>query len=109
MNRYDRKVWSLQYLAWGIYHRLGIYKFVSKQKYDKLEKNMIDKIVGIKSWKLDVIDIKRILSSDKKFIKQNRYMFDGITKYQIYGNDFFSVKRVSRNMNDPVRKYVNCL
>lgn len=109
VHRFDRKLWNVEFLTWGIYHRLKIYRFVDRDKYDHFEQHYIEKHFCKNRWTISVKDVEQIVRNNKSFIRRNMYLNDGVTRYKLYDYGIYSVKRVNRKMSDPVRIYINNL
>lgn len=60
-------------------------------------------------YRLSVHQINMILKKENKFINKYKYLCDGVSKYPLYGGKIFSVKRVNRDIDDKIRKYISKL
>lgn len=109
VHRFDRWLWRMRYLTWGIYHRLKIEKLISRQTYDKFERWYFNILLNSKCYRITPRIVKKVLALDKHFLLRNRYLSDGRSTYQLYGDNIFAVKRVKRDVNDTLRKYINSL
>lgn len=109
VHDFDRMLWRLQQITWGIYRRLPISWLVPKSKYDELEKSHAQRLAARNSTALSISKIRNLINNRSDFLKKHSYLNDSVTKYRLYGNLIFSVKRVPRDMNNPIRIYINNL
>lgn len=107
VHRYDRRLWVLRYLTWGIYHRLKIYKVIPLRVYKKFEIWYSTVLFHSKRYKINPYIVRQLLNSNSRFLQKNSYLNDGRHKYRLYGKEIFSVKRVERKIQDPLRQYIN--
>ena len=109
VHRFDRRLWRIQRVSWWVYQKLGFYKFIPKEKYDAFERYYSGGIGKHRFWRLKVGDVKKLLHQNRFFIRRNMFLDDEVSRYQLYGDNFYSVKRVDRDMKNPVRKFINDL
>ncbi|MBE5827903.1 MAG: hypothetical protein E7305_00405 [Butyrivibrio sp.] len=106
---YDRRLWRCRHIAWGIFHRSGMYRIVPRYMYDQFEERKEDKFRLSDSWRITPTIVRNIIYGNRSFINRNMYLCDDRTKYQLYDGHFYSVKRVKRDIDDKLRIYINSL
>lgn len=109
VHDFDRALWRKQHLTWGIYHRLGLKVLISKTAYDQFEKNYSEKYAKTNPAALTIDTVKKLKNEQSGFLKKHLYLDDSVTRYRLYGEQIFSVKRVPREIDDPLRAYINNL
>ncbi|MBE5832914.1 MAG: hypothetical protein E7306_14400 [Butyrivibrio sp.] len=109
VHDFDRMLWRRQYITWGIYHRLGLEQFINRAYYEQYEKNYTRRLENDNPAALTVGKVEKILSNPASFLRKHSYLNDSVTKYRLYGDKVFSVKRVPRRINDPLRRFINSL
>lgn len=109
VHDFDRALWRRQYITWGIYHRLGLCKVIPRQVYDKFEKDYSERFANKNTTALTISIVKKLVDKPSVYLNKHIYLNDSVTKYRLYGEQIFSVKRVPRETNDPLRVYINNL
>lgn len=109
VHDFDRALWRKQFITWGIYHRFGLGRIIPRSTYNLYEKRYSDKFVRKNSTALSISTVKKLLNDQSKFLNKHLYLNDSVTKYRLYGECIFSVKRVPRAMEDPLRVFINNL
>ena len=109
VHRFDRKLWKIRNITRSIYWNLRLNNFFSERLYWKIEQVYNDWLFKTRFYKTTSHIIERILSDDKKYIERNSYLNDGSGQFRLYNYEIFSVKRINRDISDPVRKYINKL
>ncbi len=109
VHDFDRALWKKQYITWGIYHRLGLKAFIPRTKYDQFEKNYSEKYAKKNPAALTIDTVNKLKNEQSVFLNKHLYLDDSVTKYRLYGDKIFSVKRVPREIDDPLRVYINNL
>jgi hypothetical protein len=98
VHRFDSKLW----------------KFF--MKYKRIHRNdLLRKIVNAiffrsKFYEIKPKDIEAIRNNDIKYLEKFEYLYDGDNKWKIFNsNNLFAVKRVEREINNPLRIYIRGL
>jgi len=98
VHRFDSKLW----------------KFF--MKYKRIHRNdLLRKIVNTiffrsKFYEIKPKDIEAIRNNDIKYLEKFEYLYDGDNKWKIFNsNNLFAVKRVEREINNPLRIYIRGL
>lgn len=108
VHRFDRILWRIQDAGRQM-HRY-VHLIIPQKAYDKLEAKCNDWLFQSKFYRIRTGLVRRIVAQDQKCIDQNRYLNDGSGTFQLYdGTAVFSVKRVERDYNNKVRKYIRNL
>lgn len=103
VHRFDKKLWSY----FDEYH----FAFNDNSKITRfMKKTLNDKLFNSSFYKISKKDIDAIRSQDVKILGNSVEMSDGGNSWQVYElNSLFGVKRVERNINDPIRQYISGL
>ena len=109
VHTFDRMLWKTRHITWGIFHRSGLYRIIPRYKYEQLEQRNEEKLAASINWKISPFVVKKIIQSNKSFIRKNMYLNDDRTVYQLYDGNLYSVKRVNRDIKDKLRTYINSL
>ncbi len=109
VHDFDRFLWRVQHLTWGIYHRLFLHMFLDRKKYDYFESAYTQRIIEKNPTALNMTIIKKLIGKQNVFLSKHRYLNDSVSKYQLYGDRIFAVKRVPRDMDNPLRIFINSL
>ncbi|ADL32892.1 hypothetical protein bpr_I0142 [Butyrivibrio proteoclasticus B316] len=107
VHDFDRALWKKQHVTWGIYHRLGLNKLIPRASYDKFEKDYSDRFAEKNKTALTVHKVKKLIKNPSAFLKTHLFLNDSVARYRLYGEEIFSVKRVPRDINNPLRVYIN--
>lgn len=107
VHRFDRKLWrdfqwlDNQYNNWGHY-------LVPRRVYDRLKSGYNNFRFRQGSYETTPEIVDKIRNLDEKYVEQNRYLDDGVSKFELYrdASSLFAVKRVKREYDDPLRKYI---
>lgn len=109
VHRFDRQLWRLRNITRTLFWGLKLNRWFSENMYWKLEKVYNDWLFKSKFYKTTVFTVRRLLLPDRKYILANSYLNDGSGQFQLYDGNIFSVKRIRRDISDPVRKYITNL
>lgn len=109
VHDFDRALWKKQHITWGIYHRLGLKAFIPRTAYDQFENNYSEKYAEKNPTALTIDTVNKLKNEQSVFLKKHLYLNDSVTRYRLYGEQIFSVKRVPREIDDPLRVYINNL
>ena len=76
--------------------------------HDLFNNTFNKKIFNDGNYKLTKEIIDSILIKNINFLKKNQYLDDGSNIWKIYDvENIYAVKRVNRNINDPLRKFIS--
>lgn len=108
VHNFDRTLWKLKNTARRLYQFV---KWIIPQKrYDQFEALCNTILFKFGHYKLQPVLVKKLVQGEKKCIDKNRYLDDGSGAFELYeGTNIFSVKRVERDYNNKVRKYIRNL
>jgi hypothetical protein len=104
IHRYDRVLWRIQNITRKII-RMGI----PREPYEVFEKWYSELLFKCDFYKINKNDIKYIREGNRRFLYKYCYLNDKVIKYQLYSGQIFSVKRVERRFNNPLREYIRNL
>lgn len=107
VHRFDRKLWKIRNITRYIFWNLRLSCVFPERLYWKLEQVYNDRLFETRFYKTTPHIIERILKGDKRYIEKNSYLNDGSGQFRLYDSEIFSVKRINRDISDPVRKYIN--
>ncbi len=105
VHRYDSGLWRRERLLYSFCTLPVIRQIISDCTYEQIHRAMVEKYREKACYAICVQDIKKIRSGRKMRLHRNN-MKDYPGEYQLYDGNLFSVKRVTRDMDDPVRKYI---
>ena len=110
VHRFDRKLWSDFQRADSQYSRWGHY-LLPKRVYNKLKSYYNDFRFKQGAYETTPEIVDKIRRLDEKYVEENRFLDDGVSKFELYHNaaSLFAVKRVKREYDDPLRKYIRDL
>lgn len=109
VHRFDRSLWKLRDITRCIYYNSPLKFILSERVYYKIEAVYNEILFRSRFYKTTCRIIKKILRDDQKYIKKNSFLNDGTGEFRLYNQYIFSVKRITRNINDPVRKFISNL
>lgn len=103
VHRFDKVLWTY----------FDKYDFLFNDRYligRKLKKQLNDRLFQSGFYKISKKDINAIINIDLKYLSKNSSMNDGGNIWQVYNPEtLFGVKRVERNLQDPIRQYISGL
>lgn len=107
VHRFDRKLWQDFQRADSQYGRWGHY-LLPGRVYNKLKACYNDYRFKQGAYMTTPEIVDRIRRLDEKYVEENRYLDDGVSKFELYQGaaSLFAVKRVKREYDDPLRKYI---
>ncbi len=108
VHYFDRTVWKWRDRTrkWYRYVRWC----VSQKMYDRFEMKCNNGMFRMSFYKVNEKIVQDILENKNRCIEKNRYLNDGSGMFELYeGNNIFSVKRVERDYNNRLRKYIRNL
>lgn len=98
VHRFDSKLWKF------------FMKFKKIHRYDLLRKVVNSLFFKSKFYEIKPRDIEAIRSNDIEYLEQFEYLYDGDHKWKLFdSNNLFAVKRVEREINNPLRVYIRGL
>lgn len=105
VHRYDRGLWRLERLLYSFSMLPFVKGVFSEHKYEKWHCRMVELYKKRASYAISVRDIKKIRKHPTAIPGENR-LKDYPGEYRLYDGNIFSVKRVPRNINHPLRRYI---
>lgn len=73
----------------------------------KIKKKFIKQLFDLNFYKISIKDIEAIRRQNTRYLKKFEYMSDGNNLWQVHTvNNLFGVKRVERDMTNPIRQYI---
>lgn len=109
VHRFDRKNWALREKtrkAYNIFFRF----FIPRYAYDSFEALYNNILFKSRFYKITKKDVKCLRRHSAKTISKNRFLDDGSGSFELYDDEnIFSVKRISRDYTDSVRKFIRKL
>lgn len=109
VHRFDRFLWSVRNITRALYYKGKISKLIPNRLYNGLEARYNQLLFKTRFYRTTPKIINRLLQNDQKYIEKHSYLNDGSGQFRLYHQEFFSVKRIERNINDPVRQYISQL
>lgn len=110
VHRFDRRLWKIREHTRKLYWKCGLHRIINEKTYYAFESWYNDVLFKSKFYQLSCKDVKRIVNNDRAYISRNCDLNDGSGKFQLYDSaHIYSVKRVPRDMNNPVRKYIRSM
>ncbi len=105
VHRYDRGLWIRARLLYSFSVLPFVRLVMTKQRYERIYKKMALNYKNKMSYAISKKDIDKI-RSHKKSIFRNNIMKDYPGEYKLYDGNIFSVKRIPRDINHSLRKYL---
>ena len=109
IHRFDRTLWNLK----EIFRKINKWTFskIFGWKLYFLFENLLNTVLfKSKFYKIKEKDIKKINNNDKKYLEKQNFLNDGSGFFQLYDiSNLFGVKRVEREYNNRIRKYIRKL
>ena len=109
VHRFDRRLWKIKNIMRTIFWRWKLSFFVSEKVYFRIEELCNTLLFNMRFYKTTIGIIKKLLDQNEAYIKKNSFLNDGSGQFQLYNKDIFSVKRINRDIKDPVRRYITNL
>jgi hypothetical protein len=109
VHLFDRKVWKIRRLLFCIYSRSFLHFFLDIDKYNYIEGNFEEWLHNMGFCAITPKIVNKLRKDDYKYISKNSFLDDGFGAFRLYGNNIFSVKRVPRDMNCKLRKFINSI
>lgn len=110
VHRFDRELWNVFKTTDRLYGKY-LHYFLPRKLYDRMKGKYNQYKFNKGAYKITPQIVDRIRQRDVAFIEKNRYLNDGAGTVELYGkaDTLFAVKRVARELNDPLRKYIRQL
>ena len=110
VHRFDRKLWKDYKIMDHCYEKIARY-FLSRDYYSKIRDKYFRFSLENGQYKTTPEIVDYIRKKDSNYINKNKYLDDGYGKFELYGDteSLFAVKRVSRDISDPLRRYITNL
>lgn len=105
VHRYDRGLWKLERLLYSFSVLPLIRTVLSGHTYEKLHCSMVELYRKRAGYGISIRDIKKI-RKHQTVIPAGNQMKDYPGEYRLYDGNIFSVKRVPRDFNHPLRIYI---
>ena len=105
VHRYDRKLWKKERALYSFSTLFPVNCFLKGMRYEKIRGRMIDRFRKSNKYAVTKRDIRRIRIGKGISSRENE-MQDYPGKYRLYDEGLFSVKRVQRRIDDPIRAYI---
>ena len=110
VHRFDRELWRNFQVADSQYRR-WLHFLLPEHIYNKLKS--IYNNYKFKQGKYETTPaiVDKIIQMDVDYVEKNRFLDDGVSKFELYRDaaSLFAVKRVRREYDDPLRKYIRKL
>ena len=110
VHRFDRELWHTFMTMDRIYKKIGRF-IITRHFYDRI-KGKYNHIKFTKGkYKTSPTIVDRIVSRDERYVTSCRFLNDGAGTVALYGkaDTLFAVKRVERDINNPLRQYISTL
>lgn len=109
VHRFDRTLWKFRARTRKLFYRSILKFFMTETMYYKLE-DRYNTLLFKKGWyKTSKRTVNKLLNNDMAYIQKNSYLNDGSGNFRLYGQNIFSVKRVQRDIDNKLRKYITGL
>lgn len=105
VHQFDRMDWTIRLTV----RKILMFFFSSIVRwypYEIIERYLSSALFKTHFYDLRIKTIIKIKRRDIKFLNKNKYLYDGVIKYQLYSSELFSVKRVKRDFNNAVRVFI---
>jgi len=107
VHRFDRVLWGIRDITRYVYRRLGLRQIISQETYNCFEELYGRLLFKSKFYRTNKRIVKKLVNMDLNYINQNSYLNDGSGCFRLYNAEIFSVKRIERNIKDPVRVFIS--
>lgn len=107
VHRFDRIIWKIRRMTQFIYNKTFLHRVIPIRKYYQIENIYTEWLFKTHFNATTPRIVKKLLRNDKKYLYKNSFLDDGYGTFRFYGNEIFSVKRVPRDLNNSLRKYIN--
>lgn len=105
VHRYDHGLWVRERLLFSFCNIPFLKGILHNRKYEEIRQYMIEQYKKKAHYAISKKDIRKIRSVEKT-IPCRKFMKDYPGEYQLYDGGLYSVKRVPREINHPIRKYI---
>lgn len=109
IHRFDRLIWNIRN-ALDFFYNKGGKVLIKRRAMDYLENKINDVLFKSRLYKIRTLDIDAIRLNNIKYLQHNLFLDDYPGYFRLYDeSNIYSVKRVPRNIEDSIRKYINNL
>lgn len=109
IHRFDRLIWKIRNILDFFYNK-GLKIFIKRSLMDFFEDKINNLLFKSKIYKISKRDIDAIITNNTNYLKRNSTLNDYPGYFKLYDvSNVYSVKRVNRDMEDSIRKYINRL
>lgn len=108
VHRFDRWIWEIRTIMEKFY-KFGLKMFISQNLLNRMEGKVNQWLFDTRWYKLTKRDINAIICDDQKYLMKNESLNDYPGYWEINDGHYYSVKRVPRNYDDPIRVYIRNL
>ena len=109
VHRFDRMIWNIRNKLDFLYD-IGIKIFLNRNLMDSIENKINNALFRSRVYKIKKCDIKAIILNNIEYLNHNSILNDYPGYFRLYDeNNLYSVKRVPRDLENNIRKYINNL
>lgn len=109
IHRFDRFIWNIRNILDFFYNK-WVKLLIKRSLMECLENKINDLLFKSRLYKIRKCDIDAIRLSDIKYLQHNSFLDDYPGYFRLYDEaNIYSVKRVPRDLEDNIRKYINNL
>ena len=106
VHRFDRVEWKIQRFLMLIYRGSKLDRVIPFCWYHRGRMKYIRYLMIARFYRTTPKVVKKVLTNEREYISKNSFLDDGFGRYRLYDGNLFSVKRVARKMDDPVRQFI---
>ncbi|MBS0965099.1 hypothetical protein JK165_03135 [Acetobacter okinawensis] len=97
-------------ILWKKFEAIDRITFIPQNTKNKIKDYLNKKIFEDGDYRVTTDNIDLILNKNINFLRKNQYLDDGNNIWKIYDvENIYAVKRVNRDMSDPVRKVISAI
>ena len=109
VHRFDRLIWNIRNVLDCLYN-IGMKVLFNRNSIDIIENKINDLLFKSMIYKIKKRDIDAIISNNVKYLESNSFLNDYPGYFRLYDEkNIYSVKRVPRDLENSIRKYINDL
>ena len=105
VHRYDRGLWRRERLLYSFSRLPAVRRFFTPKNYEKVHSKMVERYRLNGSYAIKKRDIRRIRKKVSAAVLGN-VMNDYPGKFKLYSSNIYSVKRIPREISNPLRVYI---
>lgn len=106
VHEYDRTLWRIQRFLYSFWQLPILRSIATNERKEELYYRIINQYERKKPYAINKKIIKKIVTNDTHYILKHAKMNDYPGKFRLYDGNVFSVKRVERNMENEMRRYI---